>query len=61
VDFRYCAKEPTAAEWHIVDMQTDHGDLSDRSVVTATWDVMRQATAGVIYPAGEAFLGFSTL
>jgi hypothetical protein len=61
VGFRYCGRELTDAGWHIVDIQIDRVDLSERSVANAIWDAMRRGTVGSIYPVGKAFLGFSTL
>ncbi|WP_304830430.1 hypothetical protein [Hydrogenophaga sp.] len=59
--FCYCGRELTDAGWHIVDIQIDRVDLSDRSVEIAIWDAMRRRAVGLISPVGEAFLGFSTL
>jgi hypothetical protein len=61
VGLRCCGREPTDVGLHIVGMQSDRADLSDRSVVTAIWDAMRRETVGSICPVGEASLGFSTL
>ncbi|MDP2221623.1 MAG: hypothetical protein Q8K34_15730 [Hydrogenophaga sp.] len=59
--FCYCGRELTDAGWHIVDIQIDRVDLSDRSVEIVIWDAMRRGTVVLICPVDEAFLGFSTL